>query len=99
MLTDIEVAPTSARSTGKRRRTRMRAAGATVAFALLLTGCDPATTQLTARDPADPAVPVGAVGYRSTIAPYSSLRPATPAPWRERNEQVTPPSRSGRESQ
>jgi hypothetical protein len=100
MLTDIEVAPTSARSTGKRRRTRMRAAGATVAFALLLTGCDPATTtQLTARDPADPAVPVRAVGYRSTIAPYSSLRPATPAPWRERNEQVTPPSRSGRESQ
>jgi hypothetical protein len=70
-----------------------------IALAILLSGCHPATTQFAARDPADPGAPVRGVGYRSTIAPYTSLRPATPGPWRERNEQITPPSRSGRESQ
>jgi len=97
MLTPMEVASTSARAAGKRRRTLMHAAGATIALALLLAGCDPKTTQLAAQDPADPAAPVRPAGYRSTIAPYTSLRPATPAPWRERNEQVTP--RSSREGQ
>ena len=77
----------------------MRAAGTTIALAILLAGCNPRTTQLAAKDPADPAAPVPAVGYRSTIAPYTSLRPATPTAWRERNEQVTPRPRSGRESQ
>lgn len=99
MLTPIEVESTSARSAGKRRRARMRAAGATIVLALLLAGCDPKTTQFAARDPADPATPVPVVGYRSTIAPYNSLRPATPKPWRERNEQVAPQPRSGREIQ
>jgi len=55
-----------------------------------LSGCMPATTHIAAADPADPAARVAPVGYRSTIAPYTSLRPATPAPWRERNENVTP---------
>jgi hypothetical protein len=41
-------------------------------------------------DPADPAAKVARAGYRSTIAPYTSLRPATPAPWRERNGAVAP---------
>ncbi len=57
---------------------------------LVLSGCMPATTQVASADPADPAVKVAPVGYRSTIAPYTSLRPATPASWRERNENVTP---------
>lgn len=61
------------------------------AIAIALSGCMPATTApLAQADPADPAAPVKRVGYRSTIAPYSSLRPATPAPWRERNDSVTP---------
>lgn len=97
MLTSIEVESTSARSTG-RRRARMQVAGASIALAMLLAGCNPKTTQLAARDPADPAAPVPTVGYRSTIAPYTSLRPATPAPWRERNEQVAPQPRSGRQA-
>ncbi|MHB0769578.1 hypothetical protein [Bradyrhizobium sp. 5.13L] len=59
-------------------------------IALALAGCMPATTHIAAADPADPAARVAPVGYRSTIAPYTSLRPATPAPWRERNENVTP---------
>ena len=54
---------------------------------LALAGCMPATTHIAA---ADPAARVAPVGYRPTIAPYTSLRPATPAPWRERNENVTP---------
>ncbi len=60
------------------------------AIALALSGCMPATTPLASADPADPAAKVAHVGYRSTIAPYSSLRPVTPAPWRERNNQVAP---------
>ncbi|MCA1551002.1 hypothetical protein I6F36_29665 [Bradyrhizobium sp. BRP19] len=55
-----------------------------------LSGCMPATTHMASADPADPAAKVAPVGYRSTIAPYTSLRPATPAPWRGRNEAVTP---------
>ncbi|MCA6122953.1 hypothetical protein J6500_13750 [Bradyrhizobium sp. WSM 1704] len=44
--------------------------------------------------PANPSAATAGVGYRSTIAPYSSLRPATPLPWRERNDGVTPPAKS-----
>lgn len=58
--------------------------------ALALSGCMPATPQVASADPADPAAKIAPVGYRSTIAPYTSLRPATPASWRERNENVTP---------
>ena len=64
--------------------------------ALALSGCMPATTQLASADPADPAAKVARVGYRSTIAPYTSLRPATPAPWRNRNEAVTPQPKQDR---
>ncbi|MCK1721904.1 hypothetical protein [Bradyrhizobium sp. 141] len=58
--------------------------------ALALSGCMPATSQVASADPADPAAKVAPVGYRSTIAPYTSLRPATPAPWRDRNDAVAP---------
>jgi hypothetical protein len=60
------------------------------ATALALSGCMPATTQVAAADPADPAAKVAPVGYRSTIAPYTGLRPAAPAPWRGRNDAVAP---------
>lgn len=60
------------------------------AFALALAGCVPATTRVAGADPADPSAKVAPVGYRSTVAPYTSLRPATPAPWRDRNGAVTP---------
>lgn len=59
-------------------------------MALTLSGCMAATAPLAGADPADPASKVARVGYRSTIAPYTSLRPATPAPWRERNDDVAP---------
>ncbi|WP_426611035.1 hypothetical protein [Bradyrhizobium sp. McL0616] len=57
---------------------------------LALSGCMPATTPMTAADPADPAAKVARAGYRSTIAPYTGLRPATPAPWSERNGAAAP---------
>ncbi|MBR0957184.1 hypothetical protein [Bradyrhizobium japonicum] len=64
--------------------------------ALALSGCMPATTQVASADPADPAAKVARIGYRSTIAPYTSLRPATPAPWRGRNDAVTPQPKQDR---
>ena len=66
------------------------------AIALALSGCMPAATQLAGADPADPAAKVAPVGYRPTVAPYTRLRPATPAPWRDRNEAVTPQRKQDR---
>jgi hypothetical protein len=71
--------------------------GAVIALAIGGAGCTPATTRVAGGDPADPTARVAAVGYRSTIAPYTSLRPSTPAPWRERNDSVAPQPRTGRE--
>ncbi|PDT74804.1 hypothetical protein [Bradyrhizobium sp. C9] len=51
-----------------------------------------------AGDPANPSARTASVGYRSTIAPYESLRPATPLPWRERNDGVTPQTNSDHKS-
>jgi hypothetical protein len=67
--------------------------GVVIALAIAASGCTPATTRVAGADPADPAATAAGVGYRSTIAPYTSLRPSTPAPWRERNDSVTPKPR------
>jgi len=77
-----------------RRRLKVAAGVALLAANVAVSGCT-APLALTGQDPADPTVKVAPVGYRSTIAPYSPLRPSTPAPWRERNESVTPRSRGG----
>lgn len=61
-----------------------------------LSGCMPATTHMASADPADPAAKVAPVSYRSTIAPYTSLRPAAPAAWRDRNQAVTPQPKQDR---
>ncbi|QPF90450.1 hypothetical protein [Bradyrhizobium commune] len=58
--------------------------------AIALVGPLPVTASIAGADPADPAAKVARTGYRSVIAPYSRLRPATPASWRERNGAVTP---------
>ncbi|QOG20979.1 hypothetical protein [Bradyrhizobium sp. SEMIA] len=64
--------------------------------ALTLSGCVPATTQIASADPADPAAKVARAGYRSTIAPYTSLRPAAPAPWHEHNDRAAPQPKQDR---
>ena len=99
MSTQLGVKFTSAHVAEGRRGARCATLGAIMAAAIWLAGCNPATTQLAARDPADPAAPVPSVGYRSTIGPYTSLRPATPASWLKRNEEVAPQPRSGRQPQ
>ena len=68
-------------------------------FALLsvlsLSGCITGERVLVAgNDPADPTVPVPAVGYRSTTASHVSQRPVAPQPWRRQNERVTPQPKS-----
>ncbi|MCS3727484.1 hypothetical protein [Bradyrhizobium betae] len=64
--------------------------------ALALSGCMPATTYVAAANPADPAAKTARTSYRSTIAPYTGLRPAAPAPWRDRNDAVAPQPKQDR---
>jgi hypothetical protein len=70
--------------------TRFRVPAAIAAAALTLGGCLPTTVPLEGADPADAGAKVAGVGYRSTIAPYTSLRPTTPSSWREQNDRVAP---------
>ena len=67
---------------------------AAIAAASVLSACMPATIPLAGADPADPAAKVAGVHYRSTIAPYTRMRPSAPGPWRERNDNVTPQPKS-----
>jgi hypothetical protein len=68
-------------------------AGMTVA-ALTLGGCLPTAVPLAGADAADPGARVAGVGYRSTVAPYTSLRPTAPSSWREQNDRVAPAPKS-----
>ncbi len=81
MFAPIEAKPATVRTARSRRAFNKRMAAALTA-ATLLSACVPATTPLAGKDPADPTAKVAAVGYRPVLAPYTSLRPATPAPWR-----------------
>jgi len=69
-------------------------AGMTLA-ALTLSGCMPAMVPPIGTDPADPGAKVAGVGYRSTVAPYSSIRPAVPSSWSDQNDRVAPAPKSG----
>jgi hypothetical protein len=66
------------------------------ATALALGGCMPTAVPLAGNDPADLSANVAGVGYRSTIAPYTSLRPTAPSSWREQNDRVAPALKSDR---
>jgi hypothetical protein len=63
--------------------------------ALTLAACMPATVPLAGADPADSGAKVAGVAYRSTVAPYTSLRPTAPSSWREQ-DRVAPTPKSGR---
>lgn len=76
--------------------TRFRVFGALAAAAVTLGGCLPATVPLAGPDPADPAAKVAGVGYRSTVAPYTRLRPTAPSSWRDQNDRVAPAPKSDR---
>lgn len=66
---------------------------AIVAFAVA--GCTAPAVPLAGADPADPNAKVAGVGYRSTVGPYTSLRPTVPTSWREQNNRAAPSSQSG----
>lgn len=77
-----------------RRAASVRAAFGAFAVALaaaLAAGCtvDPPIAAA-GPDPSDPRARVPATSYRSTVAPYESLRPVEPAPWTQQNQQVAP---------
>lgn len=74
---------------------RFRICAGMTAAALALGACVPTTVPFAGADPADPGAKVAGTGYRSTIAPYSRLRPATPSSWREQNDRVAPAPKSG----
>ena len=74
---------------------RFRTSAGLAVAALMLGGCMPTTVPLAGVDPADRNARVAAVGYRSTVAPYNSLRPTAPLPWREQNDRVAPAPKSG----
>jgi hypothetical protein len=74
---------------------RSRTIAGLTAAAVALAGCIPATMPLVGADPADPGAKVAGVGYRSTVAPYNSLRPAVPSSWGDQNDRVAPAPKSG----
>ena len=74
---------------------RFRTLAGIFVTALTLAGCLPTTVPLASADPADPGAKVAGVGYRSTIAPYTSLRPTAPSSWREPIDGVAPAPKSG----
>lgn len=76
-------------------RVRFRTLAGMAVVTASLVGCIPTGGTLIGADPADPAAKVAAVGYRSTVAPYTSLRPTTPQTWREQNERAAPTPKSG----
>lgn len=77
-------------------RTLRSFAGVALA-ALTLGGCAVPTVPLVGADPADAGAKVAGVGYRSSIAPYTSFRPTAPSGWIEQNQRVTPSPKSGHE--
>ena len=62
-----------------------------VATAITLGGCLPTTAPLMGADPADPGAKVAGVGYRSTVTPYTSLRPTSPSSWRQQRDPAAAP--------
>jgi len=73
---------------------RFRTLAGMAVTALMLGGCLPTAVRQAGADPADPGARVAGVGYRSTIAPYTRLRPTAPSPWREQNNRVAPAPKS-----
>lgn len=77
-------------------RKKLNFAGAVTLLAVSasVSGCA-VPIALNGQDPANPHARVAAVGYTSTVAPYTSLRPTVPSPWRQQNDNVAPSSKSG----
>lgn len=77
-----------------RKRLNLVRAAVLLAVSGTVSGCA-VPIALNGWDPADPQAKVAAVGYRSTVTPYTSLRPTVPSSWRQQNDSVAPSSKSG----
>jgi hypothetical protein len=86
-------APPSAMRRQRRRSINTLRAVGIVTLGLLGTVCAVTTRPIAGADPSDPDVRVPAVAYRSVVGGYVSRRPVAPAPWREQNERITPPTK------
>jgi len=80
----------------RRDRPVGRRIAAALAALIGLSACGPVAPPLAGNDPADPTAKVAAAGYRSTIAPYTPLRPVTGVPWRERKDGDAPQPKADR---
>jgi hypothetical protein len=79
------------RMTPLSRRLRRPATALVIAALAFAHGCTALPNPpIAGADPASPAARTPPVGYRSTVGPYVSRRPAEPAPWREQNQRVAP---------
>lgn len=90
MLAQLGAIPAAVDEAVRKLSTRYRVLLAIGGSALILGGCLPTTVPLPGDDPADPSARVAGVRYRSTVAPYTSLRPAQPSSWREQNDRAAP---------
>jgi hypothetical protein len=96
MLAQLDAILAAVRSVGERLLgIRFQTFAGMAVMAVTLGGCLPTAVPLAGADPADPGAKVAGVGYRSTIAPYTSLRPTAPSSWREQNDRVAPAPKSG----
>ena len=81
---------------GKQPTIHFKAIATLLAAGLTLGSCVTAPPPVAGADPADPNIRVAPASYRSTVAPYASLRPVAPSSWRERNDRVAPLSKTQR---
>ena len=95
MISQLGAKPAAVRSVVEKLYIKSRILAVLTVAGFALAGCMPATVPLVGADPADPGAKVDAVGYRSTVSPYSSLRPTTPSSWGSQNEPVAPAPKSG----
>ena len=78
MLAQLGAMPDAVGEAVRKLSTRYLVLLAIGGSALTLGGCLPTTVPLAGADPSDPSAKVAGVRYRSTVAPYTSLRPAQP---------------------
>jgi hypothetical protein len=73
-------------------RINLRILTGVVLAAISLGGCLRTDPPLVGGDPADPHASVAGIGYRSTTAPYTPMRPAVPTGWSGQNNSAPAPT-------
>lgn len=95
MLAQFEANDFAVQSVRRFHRGKFLLFVSTALVAIAAAGCTAPAVPLAGADPADPTAKVAGVGYRSTVAPYTSLRPTVPTSWREQNNRAAPSPQSG----